>query len=110
MADGSTRQYSPHVLREYALLADGERGALMGPRGDCSWLCAPGFADPAVFGSLLGGAGCYEVAPEDRFVWGGFYESGTLIWRHRWVTVAGIVECREALAMPAAPDRVVLLR
>ena len=30
-----------HVLREYALLADGERGALVGPRGDIVWLCAP---------------------------------------------------------------------
>ena len=25
--------FLPHVLREYALLADGERGALVGPRG-----------------------------------------------------------------------------
>ena len=25
---------APHVLREYALLADGERGVLVGPRGD----------------------------------------------------------------------------
>ena len=24
----------PHVLRDYALLADGERGALVGPRGE----------------------------------------------------------------------------
>jgi len=29
-----TRPPAPHVLREYALLADGERGALVGPRGD----------------------------------------------------------------------------
>ena len=33
--------FPPHVLREYALLADGERGALVGPRGDVAWLCAP---------------------------------------------------------------------
>ena len=31
----------PHVLREYALLADGRRGALLGPDGVVSWLCAP---------------------------------------------------------------------
>jgi hypothetical protein len=31
----------PHVLREYALIADGERGALMGPRGDICWMCFP---------------------------------------------------------------------
>ncbi len=29
----SWQDFPPHVLREYALLADGERGALCGPRG-----------------------------------------------------------------------------
>jgi hypothetical protein len=29
----------PHVLREYALLADGERGIIVGPRGDFAWMC-----------------------------------------------------------------------
>ena len=33
--------FSPRVLREYALLADGERGALIGPEGDLAWMCAP---------------------------------------------------------------------
>jgi len=32
--------FSPRVLREYALLADGERGILIGPRGDFAWMCA----------------------------------------------------------------------
>jgi alpha,alpha-trehalase len=31
----------PKVLREYALLADGERGCLIGPEGECAWLCFP---------------------------------------------------------------------
>ena len=34
---------APHVLREYALIADGQRGALVGPRGDLSWRCVPGW-------------------------------------------------------------------
>ena len=34
-------QAAPHVLREYALLADGERGVLVGPRGDFVWMCFP---------------------------------------------------------------------
>ena len=46
----------------------------------------------------------------DRFVWGGFYEEGSLIWRSRWVTRHGIIECREALAFPGDPHRAVLLR
>jgi NAD(P)-dependent dehydrogenase (short-subunit alcohol dehydrogenase family) len=27
--------------REYALIADGERGAVLGPRGDVAWMCFP---------------------------------------------------------------------
>jgi hypothetical protein len=102
--------FGPHVLREYALLADGERGALVGPRGDISWLCVPRWESDAVFSSLVGGPGCFAVTPEDRFVWGGQYETGSLIWRSRWVTQHGITECREALAFPADPHRTVILR
>ena len=38
---GAAAAFPLHVLREYALVADGERGALVGPRGDFAWLCAP---------------------------------------------------------------------
>ena len=100
----------PHVLREYALLADGERGALIGPRGDITWLCFPGWADDAVLASLLGGRGTFVLTPRGRHVWGGYYEPGGLIWRSRWITEDGIVEAREALAYPGEPDRAVLLR
>jgi len=102
--------YPPHVLREYALIADGERGALIGPRGDISWLCVPRWHSDAVFASLIGGAGRYAITPDSRFVWGGYYEPGSLIWRSRWITDAGPVECREALAYPGDPHRAVLLR
>ncbi|MFR9800913.1 glycoside hydrolase family 15 protein [Pseudonocardia sp. RS010] len=101
----------PHVLREYALIADGERGALIGPRGDVAWLCAPRWDSPAVLSSLLGGQGCYSVTPRQRCVWGGSYENGSLIWRSRWITDENaVVECREALAFPGDPHRAVLLR
>ncbi|MCF6524535.1 glycoside hydrolase family 15 protein [Streptomyces sp. JJ36] len=101
----------PWVLRDYALLADGERGALVGPLGEVVWLCAPRWDSDAVFSALVGGAGEYLVRPEDPWhVWGGYYESGTLIRVNRWVTGNGLVECREALALPARPDRLVLLR
>ena len=102
---------APHVLRQYALIADGERGALVGPRGDVAFLCAPSWHDDAVFSSLLGGHGGYGVSPaDDQFVWGGYYESDSLIWRSRWVSSSAVTECREALAFPGDPDRVVLLR
>ena len=103
--------FPPHVLREYALLADGERGALVGPRGDIAWMCAPQWHDDGVFSSLIGGSGCYAVTPaEPRFVWGGYYEDSSLIWRSRWITTEGVIECREALAYPADPRTAVLLR
>lgn len=100
---------APHVLREYAMLADGERGVLVGPRGDFAWMCFPGWESDACFATLIGGSGVYAVTPEARFVWGGYYENG-LIWRSRWVTDDGLVECREALALPGRGDRVVILR
>ncbi|WAP53729.1 glycoside hydrolase family 15 protein [Streptomyces sp. S465] len=107
----TARASSPWTLREYAFLGDGERGALVGPRGEMAWLCAPRWHSDAVFSTLIGGPGEYLLGPEDHWnVWGGFYEEGTLIHVGRWVTGDGVIECREALAVPAAPDRLVLLR
>src|SRR5580700_3060197 len=101
---------TPRVLREYALVADGERGALIAPDGSVAWLCVPGWDSPAAFSALLGGPGRYTVAPADPWhVWGGYYENGTLIWHNRWVG-SSATECREALALPADPRRAVLLR
>jgi alpha,alpha-trehalase len=92
---------TPRVLREYALIADGERGGLIGPDGSVVWLCVPRWDSRAAFGALLGAPGGYTVTPANPWhVWGGYYENGSLIWRSRW-TGDGVVECREALAMPA---------
>ncbi|MDT7596715.1 MAG: alpha,alpha-trehalase [Pseudonocardiales bacterium] len=57
--------FPPHVLREYALLADGERGALVGPRGDVVWMCALRWDSGGVFSSLIGGCGAY-ASPNAR--------------------------------------------
>ncbi len=78
---GPIGDLGPHVLREYTLLADGRRGALVGPRGDICWMCAPSWESDAVFSALIGGVGSYRVTPTGRFVWGGHYEPGSLIWR-----------------------------
>ncbi|MGI8714557.1 MAG: glycoside hydrolase family 15 protein [Solirubrobacteraceae bacterium] len=101
---------APHVLREYALLADGERGVIVGPHGDFAWMCFPRWDSDAVFCTLIGGSGSYSITPEGRFVWGGYYEPGSLIWRSRWVTGDATIECREALALPSTTDRAVILR
>jgi GH15 family glucan-1,4-alpha-glucosidase len=101
----------PFALRDYALLADGERGVLVGPHGEMAWLCFPEWDSPSVFSSLLGGAGGYQVTPaEDRFVWGGYYDQSTLIWNNRWVTTDAMIECRDSLAFPGGPRTVVILR
>jgi alpha,alpha-trehalase len=103
--------FAPETLQQYALLADGERGALIGPRGDIAFLCAPRWHDDVVLSGLLGGQSAYAVTPHDpRFTWGGHYEQGSLVWRSRWVTTESVIECREALAHPGDRDRVVLLR
>jgi GH15 family glucan-1,4-alpha-glucosidase len=109
-ADRAGATAVPHPLREYALLADGERGALVGPRGDLAWMCFPRWHDDAAFCALLGGRSAYAVSPAGRFTWGGFYEPGGLIWRSRWATESGIVISREALALPGRREQAVVLR
>ena len=100
----------PAVLRDYALLADGERGALVDPGRAITWLCFPSWDSPAVFAGLVGGGGGYQVQPAAPAVWGGHYEPVGLVWRQRWTTTTGRVECREALALPGRPDQVTILR
>jgi alpha,alpha-trehalase len=103
-------EFPPQALRDYALIGDGERGGLIGPRGDLAWLCAPAWDSDAVFSTLIGGAGCYTVTPVDRYTWGGYYDRRSLIWNSRWVATNGIIESREALALPADRHTAVILR
>ncbi len=68
---------TPRVLREYALVADGERGALIAPDGSVAWLCVPRWDSPAAFSGLLGGPGRYTVTPADPWhVWGATTRTG----------------------------------
>jgi hypothetical protein len=57
--------WPPRVLREYSLIADGERGAVVGPDGAIVWLCMPRWDSPAVFSALLGRRGGYATTPTD---------------------------------------------
>ena len=111
VAGGSWEEvYPPQALHDYAMLADGERGALVGPRGEIAWMCAPRWDDEPVFGSLLGAGLCAVTPIGQRYVWGGYYEEGSLIWRSRWMMTSALVESREALVRPADPDAAVVLR
>jgi hypothetical protein len=58
---------APQALRDYALLADGERGVLVGPRGEFAWMCFPRWHDDAVFSSLWQ-AGWLLGADRDRMI------------------------------------------
>jgi GH15 family glucan-1,4-alpha-glucosidase len=74
-------------------------------------MCFPRWDSPSIFTSLIGGDGTYLVRPVGRFVWGGYYEPRSLIWRSRWITEDDVaVESREALALPARSDSAVILR
>ncbi|HEY5230043.1 MAG TPA: trehalase-like domain-containing protein, partial [Galbitalea sp.] len=99
-----------YPLQQYALLADGERAAAVGPRGDIVWMCAPRFDSGSIFSALIGGQGVYSVSPADAFVSGGCYDDASMIWTSRWTTTAGTTECRDALAYPGDAQRAVLLR
>jgi hypothetical protein len=57
--------WQPRVLREYSLIADGERGAVVGPDGAIVWLCMPRWDSPAVISAFLGGRGGYAISPTD---------------------------------------------
>lgn len=110
-ASAFPRQYPLYTLREYAFCADGQRGFLIGPRGEIAWLCVPCWDSAAVFSTLIGGRGVYAVTPVDEpFVWGGEYEPGSLIWRSHWVTTGQAIDCREALAYPGDEHTAIILR
>lgn len=102
--------WQSHSLRDYAFVADGERGGLIGPQGDMSWLCFPRWDSPAVMSGLLGGGGGYHVHPDGRFVGGGWYEERTLIWVQRWITEDAEVESRSAFSLPGRHESLTILR
>ena len=98
------------MLREYALLADGCRGVLIGPHGDMAWGCFPRWDSDPVFCGLLGGEGFYPSGRVSATAGAATTRTDSLIWRSRWVTDDADIECREALAFPGEPERAVLLR
>lgn len=99
----------PHVLGECALTANGRGGAVIGPREAIAWMCVPGWEDPAVLACSLSGRGVFSVPPQGGYVWGRPGESGSLIWRSRWVTETGSPS-RDALAFLSEFGRAVVLR
>src|ERR1700761_2883300 len=108
---GEVPEFPLHVLSEYALLADGQRGILVGPRGDFVWMCAPRWDSDAVFSALIGGPGGYAVTPvEEPLVGAASTERRSLICPSRWITPPQAIEGREALAMPGDRHTAVALR
>jgi GH15 family glucan-1,4-alpha-glucosidase len=53
-------------IDDYAILADGETGALVSRDANIEWLCFPRFDSEACFASLLGTEenGCWKLAPD----------------------------------------------
>jgi hypothetical protein len=73
-------------------------------------MCIPHWDSGSVFSALIGGRVTYSITPRQSFVWGGYYEDASMIWRNRWTTGSGITECRDAPAFPGDTRRAVLLR
>jgi GH15 family glucan-1,4-alpha-glucosidase len=73
-------------------------------------MCAPCWDSDSIFSALVGGPGHYSATPTDPFVWGGCYDEASMVWTSRWSTNTGVTECRDALAFPGDPKRLVLLR
>lgn len=109
-APASRQRPRTSSLRDYAFIADGRRGALVGPTGDIAWMCFPTWSDSAIFAGLLDSGGVCRVAPPDDFVTGGYYEERSLIWHSRFVTHHGIFESRDALVFPGSDERAILVR
>ncbi|GAA1846862.1 glycoside hydrolase family 15 protein [Brevibacterium marinum] len=103
--------FRPQVLREHALIADGERGGVIGPHGNILWMCVPRWHDEPVFATLIGGRGEYTVTPSDSWnVWGGSYRPGSLVWCQKWVTTESVIVCEDSLSYPTDVDTAVILR
>jgi GH15 family glucan-1,4-alpha-glucosidase len=73
-------------------------------------MCVPTWDSDGAFSTLIGGNGFYAVTPVGPYTWGGYYDRRSLIWNSRWVTTHGIVESREALALPGDPTTAIVLR
>jgi hypothetical protein len=96
--------FRPYVLRECATVPDGERGALVGPRGDIAWMCVPRWYSDGVFSPLIGGSSCHAVISADRrFVWGGSHYEDRSDLAQPLDYLQRRDRVRETLAYPGTP-------
>src|SRR5215475_1254803 len=86
-------------IGDHGFLSDGEVSALLAPDGSVSWMCAPRFDSPSVFGSILGPrAGAFRIAPLDVSVPASRrYLPGTMILETSWGTTTGWIIIRDVL-------------
>lgn len=88
-----TNNVSPTVLHELSFIADGERGAVLGPEGNLAWLCVPRWHDEPVFAELICVRCGHTITHTDPWhVWDGSYEPASLIWNSRWVASESVIE------------------
>ncbi len=83
----------PLRIEDYALIGDGETGALVGRDGSIDWLCWPRFDSDACFAALLGSPehGRWLIGPTDanRTPNQRYYRDDTLILETRFETNDG---------------------
>ncbi|MEO3818466.1 glycoside hydrolase family 15 protein [Plantactinospora sp. B24E8] len=90
-------------IEEYALLADGRSGALVGRDGSVDWWCPARFDGPSVFARLLDNdsGGHWFIRPDGEFDVERQYLDGTLVVRTVFTTRDGSVAITDGLALDA---------
>jgi GH15 family glucan-1,4-alpha-glucosidase len=86
-------------IESYALLADGETTALVGPDGSVEWFCAPRMDSPSLFAAVLDrDAGSFRLAPTETGVpVTRRYLPGTLVLETTYMTATGWLVVQDAL-------------
>lgn len=93
----SLTMMSSTPIEQYALLSDGQTGALVSEAGSIDWLCFPRFDSEALFTALLGDEeyGRWLMAPKDGQLISRQYRDDTFILDSEWQTPTGRVTITE---------------
>src|SRR3954454_19304095 len=86
-------------IGEYGLLADCNSAALVGRDGSIDWLCLPRYDSDAIFARILDpDGGHWSIRPAGEYRAERRYLPGSLVIETTFMTAAGVVRMRDAMA------------
>src|SRR4051794_18660112 len=86
-------------IGEYGLLADCNSAALVGRDGSIDWLCLPRYDSDAIFARILDpDGGHWSIRPAGEYRVERRYVPGSLVIETTFMTAAGVVRMRDAMA------------